>query len=327
MASVDVIVELDACFKHKRRKGKGMQGDPSHIHPETVFVSKEEVSSMEDFVETVRPQTTGDSRTRAAQEHDGFEGPTKVPSSVLDECYESFLAADKKRQKASTQFFSDTGLMALLCRHDHVLWLVNMTSAGERQHYALVLLNTLFKHLPSEMRVGLLYDIGCQLHRSCIKWGFLKEFQDRITFGISVFHAYGHQWPCQIIYHPRKCCGFGLTDGEGCERFWSAIKSLISSLRMAGVSYGCNISYTQSDYGNSTFIEFIQLIVKSNICTSRHFIILAIGCITNGLIVARERQRPKMHLVTSTLAKMSCEQNGQHKSKSRQNLFIDTLRI
>jgi Kyakuja-Dileera-Zisupton transposase len=243
LASVDVIVQLDACFKHKRRKGKGMQGDPSHTHPETVFVSKEEVSSMEDFVESVRPQTTGDSRTRAAQEPDGFEGPMKVPSSVLDECHESFLAADEKRQKASTQFFSDTGLMALLCRHDHVLWLVNMTSAGERQHYALVLLNTLFKHLPREMRVGLLYDIGCQLHRSCIKWGFLKEFQDRITFGISVFHAYGHQWPCQIIYHPRKCCGFGLTDGEGCERFWSAIKLLISSLRMAGVSYSCDISY------------------------------------------------------------------------------------
>jgi hypothetical protein len=245
MISVDVIVELDACFKHKRRKGKGMPNEPLHMHPETVFVSKEDVSSMEDFVDSVRPQTTTASRTRAAAEApDGFEGPMKVPKSVLDECHESFLAADEKRQKASTQYFSDTGLMALLCRHDRVLWLVNMTSAGERQHYALALLNTLFKHLPPEMRVGLLYDIGCQLHRSCIKLDFLKEFQDRITFGISVFHAYGHQWPCQMIYHPRKCRGFGLTDGEGCERFWSAIKLLISSLRMAGVSYSYAISYT-----------------------------------------------------------------------------------
>ncbi|EEB98567.1 hypothetical protein MPER_01902 [Moniliophthora perniciosa FA553] len=38
--------------------------------------------------------------------------------------------------------------MGLLCRHDRVLWLANMTSAGERQHYVLVLLETLFKHLP-----------------------------------------------------------------------------------------------------------------------------------------------------------------------------------
>ncbi|EDQ98102.1 uncharacterized protein LACBIDRAFT_310933 [Laccaria bicolor S238N-H82] len=109
-----------------------------------------------------------------------------------------------------------------------------MTSAGEKQHYALVLLERLFNHLPSTARVGVLYDIGCQLHRSCVKWGFLKEFFDRLIWAISVFHAYGHQWACQLIYHPRKCIGFGLTDGEGCERFWSSIKLLIPSLRVSG---------------------------------------------------------------------------------------------
>ncbi|OAX35806.1 hypothetical protein K503DRAFT_696327, partial [Rhizopogon vinicolor AM-OR11-026] len=55
-----------------------------------------------------------------------------------------------------------------------------------------------------------------------------------IIFGISIFHAFGHQWPCQIVYHPRKCVGFGLSDGEGCEHFWSAIKPLIPSLRVSG---------------------------------------------------------------------------------------------
>ena len=56
------------------------------------------------------------------------------------------------------------------------------------------------------------------------------------AYGINprfVFHAYGHQWPCQLIYHPRKCKGFGLTDGEGCERFWSLIKALIPSCRVS----------------------------------------------------------------------------------------------
>ncbi|KII96213.1 hypothetical protein PLICRDRAFT_99056 [Plicaturopsis crispa FD-325 SS-3] len=110
-----------------------------------------------------------------------------------------------------------------------------MTTAGERQYYALALIKRLFEHLPPTMTVGILYDIGCQLHRSCAKWGFLDDILDRITFGIAVFHAYGHQWACQIIYHPRKCVGFGLTDGEGCERFWSAIKKLIPVLRVSGV--------------------------------------------------------------------------------------------
>ena len=109
-----------------------------------------------------------------------------------------------------------------------------MTSAGEKQHYVLCLLDKLFAHIPAAMRIGVLYDIGCQLHRSCMKYNFLPDTQGRIVFGISVFHAYGHQWPCQIVYHPRKCPGFGLTDGEGCEWFWSSIKLLIPSLRVSG---------------------------------------------------------------------------------------------
>ncbi|KIN98925.1 hypothetical protein M404DRAFT_156394 [Pisolithus tinctorius Marx 270] len=93
-----------------------------------------------------------------------------------------------------------------------------MTSAGEKQHYALVLVKHLFDHLPAKMTVGLLYDIGCQLEHSCQKWKLLDDgILSRLKFGISVFHAYGHQWPCQLVYHPHKCVGFGLSDGEGCE--------------------------------------------------------------------------------------------------------------
>ena len=189
---------------------------------------------MEEYV--AAQWATKATRTTYPRKEDGFEDGMKVPTSVLDDCGESFKAANEKREKASTQLFADTGLMALLCRHDRVLWLVNMTHAGERQHYALALIQRLFEHIPSNMTVGLLYDIGCQLHRSCLKWGFLADYLHRIIFGISVFHALGHQWPCQIVYHPRKCRGFGLTDGEGCERFWSAIRKLIPSLRVSGVS-------------------------------------------------------------------------------------------
>ncbi|EJD40664.1 hypothetical protein AURDEDRAFT_69821 [Auricularia subglabra TFB-10046 SS5] len=66
------------------------------------------------------------------------------------------------------------------------------------------------------------------------QWDLLPELADRLVFGVSVFHAYGHQWACQIVFHPRKRVGFGLTDGEGCERFWSAIRHLIPGLRVSG---------------------------------------------------------------------------------------------
>lgn len=199
---------------------------------------EEDVNAMRDFVEERRgsTKTRPDRSTAAEGDEDGYEGDLRVPNSVLNECGDSFGAADEKREAASTQFFGDTGLMGLLCRHDRVLWLINMTTAGERQYYALALVERLFDHLPATMTVGILYDIGCQLHRSCVKWDFLNGIRNRITFAISVFHAYGHQWACQVIYHPRKCVGFGLTDGEGCERFWSAIKKLIPMLRVSGVS-------------------------------------------------------------------------------------------
>ncbi|KAI6156246.1 hypothetical protein EDD17DRAFT_1779699 [Pisolithus thermaeus] len=92
------------------------------------------------------------------------------------------------------------------------------------QHYALSLLKKLFDNLPSTLTVGLLYDIGCQLEHSCCKWGLLEDgILSRLKFGISVFHAYGHQWPC-----------FGLSDGEGCEQLWSSLKMLIPTLWVSG---------------------------------------------------------------------------------------------
>ncbi|KAJ3995436.1 hypothetical protein F5050DRAFT_1573539, partial [Lentinula boryana] len=114
----------------------------------------------------------------------------------------------------------------------------------ERQHYVFALISKLFEELPSHYTVGILYDIACAVERSCVNWGFLDEYLPRITFAISVFHAFGHGWACQCVYHPRKCIGFGLSDGEGCERFWHSISKLIAYLRVCGVSY---------DYLNQVF--------------------------------------------------------------------------
>ncbi|KAJ8095882.1 hypothetical protein PM082_022781 [Marasmius tenuissimus] len=230
----DAIVCVDACFTQKHNKQH--HRDPRKEFHKSVFVPKHVVKEMERKVERLRPRKTKkkSSKDEEADMPDGLEGPLKVPTSVLDGCEESFTAADERREKASTKYFDCTTLMGLLCRHDRVLWLVNMDSAGERQHFVLVLLDLLFEHLPPTFTIGLLYDIGCQLHRSCVKWGFLEDYLHRISFAVSIFHAFGHGWPCQLIYHPRKTQGFGLSDGEGCERFWHSISKLIPYLRVAG---------------------------------------------------------------------------------------------
>ncbi|KAJ3714478.1 hypothetical protein C8R42DRAFT_646407 [Lentinula raphanica] len=228
-----VVKEVqNACFTQKHNK-RSYQ-DPARDHPKSVFLPKTIVDRWEETINTVRPSATTNNSAAAGATEDGYESSLQVPTSVLDACEQSFTAADGSREKASVQFFDSTALMAMLCRHDRVLWIVNMTSPGERQHYAFALIDQLFKNIPPTFKIGVLYDIGCSIHRSCVKWGFLDDYLDRITFAISVFHAYGHGWPCQCIYHPRKREGFGLSDGEGCERFWHSISKLIAYLRICG---------------------------------------------------------------------------------------------
>ena len=91
---------------------------------------------------------------------------TKVPSVAIDGCETSFEAADEKQAKANEKRFDDTGLMALVCRHDVPLFFANIDSPGEQQKYAVILIEVLFKHLPDTATVLVLYDIGCVLERS-----------------------------------------------------------------------------------------------------------------------------------------------------------------
>ncbi|KAG2045741.1 hypothetical protein BDR06DRAFT_900286, partial [Suillus hirtellus] len=72
---------------------------------------------------------------------------------------------------------------------------MNLKSAGEKQHYALALLDQLFKHIPTQMTIKLLYNIRCQLEQSCHKWNFLDNSTlSCIAFAVAVFHVYSHQW-------------------------------------------------------------------------------------------------------------------------------------
>ena len=234
------IVCVDACFQQKHNK---QIRDPHRAHPNSFFLDEALVEDMERYVDSIRPprpkalKSTHKSKKPELEEEDHIEyEELKVPRSVLNACNDCFTAAEESREKASTEFFDVTGLMALLCCHDCVLWVMNVKSAGEKQVYVLALLEMIDQHLPRWWTLGLLYDIACQLYRTCLKWKFLERYLPHLRFAISVFHTFGHGWPCQIIFHPRKCIDFGLSDGEGCERFWKALRFLIALLRICRVS-------------------------------------------------------------------------------------------
>ena len=147
-----------------------------------------------------------------------------------------FVAADGDCIKASMKYFEDTGLMAILCHHDRPLFLANLWTTGEKHFCMLALIATVFAHLPPHWHIGILYDILCQLHHSLNKHDYGMDWLSHIIFGVSVFHTYGHQWSCQLWYHPRKSDIWGLSDGKGCKWFWSELRKLIPNLCVTGVS-------------------------------------------------------------------------------------------
>ena len=90
-------------------------------HSDTHFLSVDDVDAMKRAVEHARPSN---SRANA-------KSWARLPDDTLDDCEKAFTAAQGHIAKSSNTKFADTALMALLCRHDRPLFLVNMTSAGK----------------------------------------------------------------------------------------------------------------------------------------------------------------------------------------------------
>jgi len=92
-----------------------------------------------------------------------------VPDEAIDQCETLYEAADGKKQKAAIDSFDDTGVMALICRHDIPLFLANIDTPGEQQKYSIALVEHLFSLIPFEANVVILYDVGCVLACSLMK--------------------------------------------------------------------------------------------------------------------------------------------------------------
>ncbi|KAH9823531.1 hypothetical protein DFH28DRAFT_880299 [Melampsora americana] len=81
---------------------------------------------------------------------------------------------------------------------------------------------------------------------------FLEErSEDRLKFGTSAFHAYVHRWSCQLQYNPRLNAGWGLSDGEGLEREWAKISTLISALRWASKQFRADALHLKLQHNNT----------------------------------------------------------------------------
>ena len=103
-----------------------------------------------------------------------------------------------------------------------------------------------------------MYDIGCVFDKY-LKARMPMDEYNRLSFSVSIFHIYGHEFKYRALYNPRRTSGAGLTDGEGNERIWSKARNsyfrsldqliqrhLVSSIRAS--SGGSRIQFLTSNF-------------------------------------------------------------------------------
>ncbi|KAJ7872793.1 hypothetical protein B0H14DRAFT_3562123 [Mycena olivaceomarginata] len=191
---------------------------PSPTDP-SYFISSEKVHRARDKVAEARKKAP-------AKPH------SHTPTETVDGCEETWNAANEKKQKADPKRYDASGIFAMTCRHSQVLFLANIDTPGEQQHYLVALMEELREHLPQQATIVQAYDVGCVLDRSLNLYPILSpDFRERVSFIINAMHAYGHRWTCQLFYSPRFRLGVGLADLEGIKRFWSRIRKLIGITR------------------------------------------------------------------------------------------------
>ncbi|KAG7088856.1 hypothetical protein E1B28_012810 [Marasmius oreades] len=211
----DIHVALDGNLHHRQLVSAG-EGVP--FYDSERFLSKLVVDEVGE-------------RVAAARKKPAKRYTPQVPDESIDQCRESYYAARGESKHAASEMFRERGLMGLVCRHDVPLFVASIDTPGEQQKYSIALLETLFSLLPSSATVLALYDIGCVLDRS-----MNTDYFSRLQLATSVMHAYGHQWPCQLRFNPHLKPGLGLTDGEGTERLWAALRKLIGPERQSSAA-------------------------------------------------------------------------------------------
>jgi hypothetical protein len=146
----DVILGADGCFsyRHLRSAGDGpISYDPNY------FLSPEKVHRARDKVAEAWKKAPAKNKS-------------PVPNEAVDGCKETWDAANEKKQKADPKRYDSSGIFAMTCRHSQVLFLANIDTPSEQQHYIVALLEELKDHVPPQATIVQAYDVGCILHRS-----------------------------------------------------------------------------------------------------------------------------------------------------------------
>ncbi|KAH9446893.1 hypothetical protein Pst134EA_028881 [Puccinia striiformis f. sp. tritici] len=247
-----LILSLDGNFQLRHHKRAGRQSTPL-VTPD-IFVQPSELEGVKEYI---------------TQQ----ERLNKITKKA-DKCADSHKAGNDNRNETTWKACDDTGVMGSCCWHDSVVFLANIHGTGENRALPLTILKRFLASVGEDRPVGVLYDLGCSLDKYIDLRKIWQESRHRVKFGTSVFHAYVHEWPCQVKYNPRYQQGWGLSDGESLERLWSSLSPLVSPLRyatrnnrLAALSHRCRYRNQQSNIKLAAWLrkKFEQALVRRDL--------------------------------------------------------------
>ena len=152
----DIHVATDGNFHHRHRRSAG---DCPPFYEPTYFIPKAQVDAIGQHIARARQCPSKPSQS-------------VVPDEAIDQCKALYEAADGQKQKTAMDNFDDTGVMALICRHDIPLFFANIDTPGEQQKYSVALISHFISLLPYQANIIVLYDVGCVLARSLSRVSF-----------------------------------------------------------------------------------------------------------------------------------------------------------
>ncbi|KAG2092122.1 uncharacterized protein F5147DRAFT_657744 [Suillus discolor] len=221
----DIHVATDGNFHHRHRRSAG---DCPWFYDPTYFLPKDFIDEVGRQIESQRKRPP---RARKCV----------VPDEAIDRCENAYEAADGKKQKAAMDSFDDTGIMALICRHDIPLFFANIDSPGEQQKYSVALLQHLFSLLPPQATVVALYDVGCVLARSLLKVDFSVFIRIPILIDVSM-KSFPKTLQAASDLPRRQCTHMDMNGPVN----WYII-------RASALDLGCQMEKEPRDFGHGLF--------------------------------------------------------------------------
>ncbi|PPQ86052.1 hypothetical protein CVT24_012964, partial [Panaeolus cyanescens] len=104
-----------------------------------------------------------------------------------------------KNEKTSKMWgiFEETGIFLVVCRHGHVLMVMDMVRSGEQAKYPLAAVHALQNAFGKDLGIG--YDIGCKFSKTLQKSQLgAKAKELGTTCLVGSFHGHAHNRICQL---------------------------------------------------------------------------------------------------------------------------------